>query len=495
MLSLSALLAIPLAHADCPNVASALEDARQAVLSLDDAGASAALTAVESGFGCGPWARPEEIGRLWLIEGARAALAGHDDEAEDAFAAAHRLAPDLWDADLGPDLRRRYDEATTRPAPPPGEIRVAPAPADLTVMLDGTPIEVPHLTAGGLHVVQIGPAEGPAVFARVFLLPADELLVIESGLPERYGEDLSAAEAARSASQVRLDPALEAEITELRRRAARDWGDIEASTRGTDDRAERLLRDYVKRYGDVKVGPKDRPIPVDFPQVKEARGRLDALPTARASAAESKASEKALQASFGGSRGEARAADDGASGLLRAVDLRLGGAWTRAGADAEGGEAYGGLGPSLGLGADLRVRGALGVEAELGFRGVYSAAASELPERGVDPQGTSLNLGYGALALSWRRGGLSLEAGPLYAIGGGQVAASAGLADPEALGLPPDAPLDASVRAGGLLVGAGYTAVYAGHLRVGPALRVGALSDLDRLWPQVELSASLGWAP
>lgn len=495
MLSLLALLAIPTARADCPNVASALEDARQAVLSLDDAGASAALTTVASGFGCGPWARPEDIGRLWLIEGARAALAGHDDEAVDAFAAAHRLMPDLWDADLGPDLRRRYDEAITRPAPPPGEIRVNPAPTDLTVMLDGTPIEVPHLTAGGLHVIQIGPREGPAVFARVFLLPADELLVIDSGLPEHFGEDLSAASASVAKSQPRLDPAVEAEITDLRRKAARDWGDIEASTRGSDDRAERLLRDYVKRYGDVKVGPRDRPIPVDFPQVEEARSRLDALPAARASAAEARASEDALQASFGGSQGEARSAEDSATGLLRAVQLRVGGAWTHAGSDPEGGEAYGGLGPQLGLGVDLRLKGTLGIHAEAGFRGVYSVPDSELPERGIDPQGTTLNLGYGALALSWRRQGLSVEAGPVYALGGGEVAASSGLPDPESLGLPPDAPLVARVRAGGLLLGAGYTAVYAGHLRLGPAVRLGGLSDLDRFWPVAELSATVSWAP
>lgn len=475
---------------------AALERARQAVLALDDAQSRAALAEAEQAFGCGPWASADQVGRLWLIEGARAALSGRDQEALDAFAGAARLAPDLWDEDLGPELRARYEEARGRAGVAPGEIRVSPDPQELEVWLDGQQVSVPRLSPGGLHVLQVGPPGGPAVFARVFWLPADELLVIESGLAPDLGRRLAEqAAAAKAALAAARTPAVEAEITEVRRKAARAWGEIESATRGTDERAERLLSDYVKRFGEVSVSSSAGPIPVDIPQAREARARLAALPAARAKVAEARASEAQLEAELGNRRAAGIADDQAATGLLRQLDLGVGGAWTRAGDMAEGGDAFSGLGPRVGLGLGLRLTPALGLRAEIGGATVGAAPASATAELGVEPSGTSLTLGYGALCATWSRGPLELQAGGLYALGGGQVGAASAFEDPAALGLPAEAPTTAAVRAGGLTLGAGYTALYLGKLRIGPELRLSALSDLDRTWAQGELGLRAAFRP
>ncbi len=492
----SALLVLLLARpalAACPEPAAALEEARQAVLALEEERSRAAITQVEAAYACGPWVSPEDLGRLWLVVGARAALTNRPGESLDAFAAAARVAPGLWDEDLGPQLRAVYDQASARSAQPPGEVHVNPEPTGLQVALDGQRVSAKHLAPGGLHLLQIGPEEGPAVFARLFWLPADELLVIDTGLDPNLGQRL-AAEAAAAKAASKQDPKLEAEIKELRRQAARDWGEIEADTRFPDARAERLLESYVARYGDLTVGKGAARTPVEIVQVREAQGRLDALPEARARLAEANASEKELQRDLGSARGLVRDADDQDAGLLHRVDLRLGGATTRGGSGGQG-DGFGGLGLRAGLGAELRLFGTFGLQAELGYQGVTSAPASEAAVYGVEPSGTSLALGYGALSATWARKGLHLSLGPVYALGGGQVDAASAYADPEAMGLPPVAPVTTTVRAGGVLAGVAWDAIYAGNLRLSPAFSAGLLTDTDRAWPMAELGLRVGYRP
>ncbi len=462
------------------------------MLALEDEKAKAAISQVEAALGCGAWVQPDQLAQLWLVVGARAALAGKDNEASDAFAAAARVSPGLWDEDLGPDLRRRYDEASGRPTQAPGEVRVNPDPAGLQVMMDGQRVSPNHLAAGGLHLLQIGPPEGPAVFARIYWLPADELLVIDTGLAPDLGAKLAAEAAARG--QSKLSPALEAEAKELRRQATRDWGEIEADTRFPDARAERLLAAYVKRYGEVYVGKGGSRTRVEITQVKEAQGRLDALPEARARLDEREASEKELDRALGSERSVTRAADDQDTALLHRVDLGVGGALTHAGS-GDGGDGFGGAGLRAGLGVELRVRGALGLRAELGYQGLASGPESLDVVNGVEPVGTSLGLGYGALGVAWSQGGLGAWAGPAYALGGGQVDAASAYADPTGMGLVDGAPVDTRVRAGGLLAGGRWDAVYAGPLRLSPALTLGLLTDLDRAWPTAELGLRVGWRP
>ena len=296
------LSTLPDARADCPDPAAAVEVARDAVLALKDEVAAEALATAELGLSCGAWATPDLLARLWLVEGARAGLGGHALDAADAFAAAARVAPGRWDADLGPDLRRQYDAAVAQPAGPPGELRVRPELPDLVVRLDGAVVAQPAIVASGLHLVQVGPANGPVIFGRLFLQPPDEILTVDTGISSDWTPMDVTEPPPTVAGATPRDPALAAAATELRRKATRAWGDIEASTRGTDARAERLLRDYVRRYEGATVGSGAERFAVDIAQVREAEARLAALPAARAREQEINASEAALQASLRGAR-------------------------------------------------------------------------------------------------------------------------------------------------------------------------------------------------
>lgn len=488
------LLLFGRAEAACPEPGPALEEARQAVLALEDERSRAAINQVEAAFACGPWVNSEQLGQLWLIVGARAALTNRAGESLDAFAAANRVAPGLWDEDLGPQLRATYDQASARSGQAPGEVHLNPVPTGLQVMLDGQRVSPSHLAPGGLHLLQIGPEEGPAVFARIFWLPADELLTIDTGLAPDLGAKLAAEAAARKAAN-QQDPAIEAEITELRRRAARDWGEIEADTRFPDARAERLLEAYVRRYGDITVGSGSRKVEVDIVQVREARGRLEALPAARTRLAEASQSERDLNRSLGSTRSLSREADARDDGLLHRVELELGGAWTRAGQDDAGAASFGGPGGRVGLAAELRLYHTLGLRVELGALGLRDAPASTAEIYGVEPAGASLRLGYGSLGISWSKAGFSTYIGPAYALGGGTVSAAAAYADPEAMGMLEIAPVDASTRLGGLMAGATWDALYAGKLRVGPAWSAGLFSDGARAWPTLELGLRVAYRP
>lgn len=482
------------AHADCPDPAVAVASAREATLALKDTAAAEALATAELGLSCGPWATPDLLGHLWLVEGARAALAGKSLDAEDAFSAAARVAPGLWDADLGPELKRQYDAAAQRAAGPPGELRVKPELPDLVVRLDGQVVAQPAVIAAGLHLVQVGPANGPVIFGRLFLQPADEILTVDSGIsPDWTPMDVPEADriVARAPGAPPKDPALAAAAVDLRKKATRAWGDIESATRGTDPRAERMLRDYVKRYKGATVGSGANAVEVDIPQVREAEARLAALPAAREREAAASASEDALQASLK----TGAPVEEEPEGLgLSQLYLGVAGGWTAAGETDAGALGYSGLGPRLALGADARLAGPFGARVELAWQGLF-AGPQGAPELGVDPTRRRLSLREISVGGTWKTGRVRLAAGGVWALGSGTVPAASAYAEPEAWALPPQAPVAASVRAGGAWLAVSWSATSLGPVQLSPAVRAGALTDLERTYPWAGAGIDLGWRP
>ena len=478
------------AHAACPDPAAAVEVARDAVLALKDEVAAEALATAELGLTCGAWATPELLADLWLVEGARAGLGGHPLDAADAFSAAARVAPGRWDADLGPDLRRVYDEATQQPSGAPGELRVKPELPELVVRLDGAVVAQPAIIASGLHLVQVGPANGPVIFGRMFLQPADEILTVDTGISNDWTPMDVTEPPPVVAGATPRDPALAAAATELRRKATRAWGDIESDTRGTDSRAERLLRDYVKRYEGATVGSGANKVAVDIAQVREAQARLAALPAARAKAGEVSASEAALQASLRGARPGVEEEPEGLG--LSQVYGSLGGAWTSAGQTDAGAEGYAGLGPRLGAGVDAGLVGPFGARVELAWQGLFSGPQGA-PELGVDPTARRLQLGEVGLAATWRHGPMKLALGGVWALAKGTVPAASAYSDLSVWSLPAQAPVGASVKAGGPWLGLSWTATALGPVLLSPSARLGALTDLERTYAWATIGVDLGY--
>ncbi|MEQ1506672.1 MAG: hypothetical protein ABMB14_30875, partial [Myxococcota bacterium] len=73
-----------------------LRAALQAWLEPNPAATTEALRAAAVAFGCSAPVEPQTLARYWLIEGAVAQREGDAEEAGDDFAAARRLAPEVW---------------------------------------------------------------------------------------------------------------------------------------------------------------------------------------------------------------------------------------------------------------------------------------------------------------------------------------------------------------------------------------------------------------
>ena len=88
-----------------------LEGAEQSIVDTDLVQAEQNLRAMERAFSCGSAADPTLLGRMWLVEGALLTLRRDPEGARDAFRAAARTAPGVWQEDYGPELRQAYEEA------------------------------------------------------------------------------------------------------------------------------------------------------------------------------------------------------------------------------------------------------------------------------------------------------------------------------------------------------------------------------------------------
>lgn len=172
--------------APCPDVEAQVTEAEAALVEARLADVEAALAEAEAAFVC---ARPPEtqlLARFWLAEGAMYSINEDEAGAADSFAAAHRVAPDHWNASLGEDMRADY-EAAAAADPGQGTLRLEPAPRALVGWVDGSSRDFPVDLAAGLHLVQVGPRKQPARFGRIVYLPPGDTLVLDHPVEEPLG--------------------------------------------------------------------------------------------------------------------------------------------------------------------------------------------------------------------------------------------------------------------------------------------------------------------
>ena len=131
------------------------------------------LASAEGAFGCGEVADPALLAHQWLIEGALEYYDTRDaDAASEAFAAARRVAPDVWIPDLGAEVRAHW-ESVTQPEES-GTLSVQGAPEGAVVALNGTVVTLPATAAAGLHLVQVGIDEQDIRYARIVYVPPSQ---------------------------------------------------------------------------------------------------------------------------------------------------------------------------------------------------------------------------------------------------------------------------------------------------------------------------------
>lgn len=133
----------------------------QAWLAKDAPGARVALDEAVVAYGCSPIAEPQTLARYWLLDGVLLAAAGEREESTGSFAAARRVAPDVWLQQLGPEPRTAWSTAEAPPGT--GTIRVDPLPPRGLLWFDGVSAESPEVPAG-LHLVQVGAPDRPEAF-------------------------------------------------------------------------------------------------------------------------------------------------------------------------------------------------------------------------------------------------------------------------------------------------------------------------------------------
>ncbi len=167
--------------ATCPDREQVTTEATAATIDADLFLARTRLTQLERAFACGPQASPDQLARLWLIEGALSVFAGDTAGADEAFAAAARLSPGLWIEDLGMVLRTHYEHAP-RQVHGTGVVDLQLPLDGWTVSIDGQTTLVPTEVASGLHLVQVGPDPEHMAFAQMVHVLTGSQTLIDTGL-------------------------------------------------------------------------------------------------------------------------------------------------------------------------------------------------------------------------------------------------------------------------------------------------------------------------
>ena len=166
---------------ECPDLEEATAAAVSALVDgrLEDA--SGALERAERSFSCGQPPEAEPLARFWLAEAAASSLSGEPQDAVDAWQAAARLAPTVWEPRYGPELRQKRDAAVLATLKHSGTLTVDPLPDKHSLVLDGVTTPNPTPAAEGLHLVQISARD--VRYGRIVLLAADENMLVRPELP------------------------------------------------------------------------------------------------------------------------------------------------------------------------------------------------------------------------------------------------------------------------------------------------------------------------
>jgi len=488
------------AGCDLPSVHVAA--AERAVLAVERATATAELEQALAAMGCNPPVEPETLARYWLASAVLAQIEGAEARSKEAFVAAWRVAPAVWLPNYGAPMEQLRDGAVRELSKRSmGRLNLSQPPQHSEVWVDGRQVAPPLDLEAGLHLIQLVPAGGVPYFQRAFVLPAGEELsmtvdAVEPAVPPPPPPVVDAATSvAKAAPEAPPPPApdparVEAARSELLTRARRDWGEIDSKTAQdeTGAQAERLLQQYLDRYGSVGVRVEGVTIPVQIPQAVEARRRLDSLPARRAEAERVQREKAELDRQLSSTTGE------GPRFLGLTADLEATLLQGRSsGADAVVAE-LGGVGPSLHLGVGLGLTEKLGLRAQLG--GVFVGSSAPEPGDGsasdwyVDPTGDMLAFAEGDLLLTLSLGRLDLGAGPLFAAGSGQSMGQRGDG-----GQDVPASIRGTLTMGGATAQLDYTIPLSTKIALGPVLSGSMASAGETLYAWGALGVSVGFAP
>ena len=169
------------ATTDCPDRQALLDVVQAAVVEADLDAAEAGLSALEDAFACGTVADPQQLARMWLLEGAWLSFIGDTAGAIACWNAANRVAPNLWIPDLGDELRADYETAT--PLDGSGHIDVEPVLFWGSIAaVDGQMTALPLEVAPGLHLVQAGTAGDEIAIGRIISVTPNSTAVVATGL-------------------------------------------------------------------------------------------------------------------------------------------------------------------------------------------------------------------------------------------------------------------------------------------------------------------------
>jgi hypothetical protein len=138
------------------------------------------LGSAEQALGCA--AQPsgtQSLGRFWLVEGALLAAEG-DPGASMSFAAARRVAPELWLPDLGEPARRLWETAT--PESDTGQLALDLELHQRKASLDGQPWTGEPVSAG-LHALQLQDPDGTPCFGAMIYVGAGTVTNVTTDLP------------------------------------------------------------------------------------------------------------------------------------------------------------------------------------------------------------------------------------------------------------------------------------------------------------------------
>jgi hypothetical protein len=172
--------------------------------------AERALGGAEAALGCAAHpSEPQSLGRFWLVEGALLTAQG-DPEASMSFAAARRVAPELWLPDLSVPARRLWEGAA--PESGTGQIALDLELRERKASLDGRPWAGEPVPAG-LHALQLQEPDGKPSYGAMIYVGAGTVTNVTTGLPpEPAGPTHASPTHARPTPRAPVARVLQAEL-------------------------------------------------------------------------------------------------------------------------------------------------------------------------------------------------------------------------------------------------------------------------------------------